>query len=697
MLKNTFIHLPGIGTKKERAFWEKGILTWDDLDRSFSRQPNLFPTESDSAVGRMLEESRAALARRDFDFFAERLPNSEHYRIALTEPQSTVFLDIESTGLSLYYDHITLIGASDLDRYFLYTRSHDLDAIVAALSKAKCLVTFNGTSFDLKFLRQEFPQLNFPRAHIDLRFCGLPYGLRGTQKNIEQELGLLRPDEIRTVRGERAPILWYRYTRGDMDAGRKLIEYNHSDIEGMKFILDVILERIFLADELLPRFARRPEFFRGHRRLNWSLEPIEPSSNHIFLPAFEGKIGPQVAYSDLAYDARTKNLRIVGIDLTGSEQRPTGWSSLVGGEAATKLIRSDQDLIQETLAVKPDIVSIDSPLSLPKGRLRVTNDDPGRKKFGIMRECERTLKKRGVNVYPCLIDSMQKLTARGIRLARHLRVLGIPVIESYPGAAQDIMGIPRKRASLDFLKEGLGEFGISGDFLSAKVRHDEVDAVTSAVVGLFFWSGKFEGLGNDEEEYLIIPDLLIPPGPWRSRLVVGISGTIAAGKTTAAQVLARTGFAYTRYSEVLADMLKAKGKVVNRSTLQKLGEDIHRKPGQRWLSRQLVKRLPLTGNVVIDGLRFPEDHAFLTEYFGPAFCHVHVSAPENVRKRRYIGNGLPATEFETAIRERVESKIPLLGNSAHSHLINDKSLAEFESEIIRVVHTKQEAKLLEKA
>ena len=63
-----------------------------------------------------------------------------------------------------------------------------------------------------------------------------------------------------------------------------------------------------------------------------------------------------------------------------------------------------------------------------------------------MRECERELKRRGVNVYPCLIPSMQKLTARGIRLARSLRERGIPVIESYPGAAQDIMRIPRKGA-----------------------------------------------------------------------------------------------------------------------------------------------------------------------------------------------------------------------------------------------------------
>ena len=136
---------------------------------------------------------------------------------------------------------------------------------------------------------------------------------------------------------------------------------------------------------------------------------------------------------------------------------------------------------------------------------------------------------------------MQQLTARGIRLAKELRSKGLPVIESYPGAAQDIMGIPRKRAGLEYLKGGLAAFGISGKFLDAKVSHDEVDAVTSAAVGLFFWSGKFEALGNEEEEFLIVPDLEIRPGPWRRRAVIGTSGSIASGKTTGARFIETKG------------------------------------------------------------------------------------------------------------------------------------------------------------
>ena len=135
-------------------------------------------------------------------------------------------------------------------------------------------------------------------------------------------------------------------------------------------------------------------------------------STKIFVREYQGNRGPLVHADQL----NVPHHRIVGIDLTGSELRPSGWSFLHNGQANTERIGSDEQLIAATLAVKPDLISIDSPLSLPKGRISVDDDDPGRQSYGIMRECERILKKRGVNVYPSLIRSMQSLTARGIRL-----------------------------------------------------------------------------------------------------------------------------------------------------------------------------------------------------------------------------------------------------------------------------------------
>ena len=94
---------------------------------------------------------------------------------------------------------------------------------------------------------------------------------------------------------------------------------------------------------------------------------------------------------------------------------------------------------------------------------------------------------------------------RGMRLAEQLRNEGLHVIESYPGAAQDILGIPRKGSSLKELKWGLNRAGITGRYLKDRVTHDEVDAITSALVGLFYLADDCIALGTPKEDYLIVP------------------------------------------------------------------------------------------------------------------------------------------------------------------------------------------------
>jgi predicted nuclease with RNAse H fold len=223
---------------------------------------------------------------------------------------------------------------------------------------------------------------------------------------------------------------------------------------------------------------------------------------------YDGKKGPVISLNDLP---DVSDHRIVGIDLTGSETKASGWALLENGTAQTKTVLSNPELIKETIKLQPAVISIDSPLSLPVGRISVFDDDPGRKEYGITRACERIMAKRGIKSYPPLIQSMQRLTQRGIYLANEFRKQGYTVIESYPGAAQDILGIPRKRKSLECLVKGLQSFGIKGTYDRKGITHDEIDAITAALVGYFYLAGKYEQLGNEEEGYLIIPDIEVKP------------------------------------------------------------------------------------------------------------------------------------------------------------------------------------------
>ena len=534
-LEQTFLHLPRVGLRTERRLWSNGLQTWDDLETKRGYQLSLFGKSQWECWMETIEVSRRALAVGDTDFFAERLPVREHYRIAATFPKETVFLDIETTGLSLYYDKITLIGLSQGSRYVCHIPEAGSGSRVGSqtwrtlLAGSKCMVTFNGTMFDLKFLQRSYPDLAFPRAHVDLRYLARRVALAGGQKAIEKKLGLSRAKDIGDVTGPQAVVLWYEYQTGHRDAGRRLIQYNHADVEGMKAILDEVTERMAVQNTSNP-LPRRTDFSKSPSSIRFQRAASAASlSVHIRIPRISRTYRPAAHCDELLASSPNRAFRVVGIDLTGSEKRATGWAYMEGARAETRLIKTDDEILEEIRSVDPDLVSIDSPLSLPQGRLHVRDDDPGRSRFGIMRECERTLKRRGINVYPCLIPSMQGLTARGIRIAERLRSTGIPVIESYPGAAQDIMNIPRKRASLVQLKEGLRLFGVTGDFISKDVSHDEVDAVTSAVVGLFFWSGRYEALGNEQEDYLIVPDLREngDHGTDREpRRVVGISGPI---------------------------------------------------------------------------------------------------------------------------------------------------------------------------
>ncbi len=175
------------------------------------------------------------------------------------------------------------------------------------------------------------------------------------------------------------------------------------------------------------------------------------------------------------------DMRVVGIDLTGSEKKASGVAALWGdGLAQTERLKTDEDILAMVDSTGPGIVSIDSPLSLP--------EDPTK----IYRDCELTLKRRGIGVYWCLLPSMKALTMRGIALAAKLRAEGFNVIESYPGAAQDILGIPRKSKGTEVLADALREYGIRGNLA---VSHDELDAITAAMVGILYLQGDYEALG----------------------------------------------------------------------------------------------------------------------------------------------------------------------------------------------------------
>ena len=592
--------------------------------------------------------------------------------LCASHPEQILFLDIETTGLSHYYDEITVIGWSFDGQAKTIVKGDDPQPFRNDAARAEILVTFNGIRFDTKFIANEHADVVLPERHVDLMYLCRRLGLKGGQKSIEKQLNIKLRDGLEEVDGAAAVMLWHRYLRGDAAALRELVRYNRADIAAMGAILD----RAIVGFEFHPDlFVEGTSFRAWSAPEGWCTLPEDlpkaPPPTRSPPPRFEDLFGDASQMGTQRGAGRGAS--VVGIDLSGSETRGSGWCFLEEAHAQVAMLYTDAELLEHTVAKRPDIVSIDSPLCLPSGRNAVDDSDPARERFGIIRESERELKRRGVNVYPCLIQSMQKLTARGIRLAQELRSHGIPVIESYPGAAQDIMRIPRKGAGIEWLKQGLQDFGVTGEYESEKVTHDELDAITSALVGRFHLAGLTEALGTEEEPPLIVPKLKEA----RCQLAIGISGPIAAGKTTLARCLERRGFAYTRFSLVIDDLLAEQGLSRDRLNRQRLGNEINTSGRQRWLSAQTLKRVGDAERIVIDGLRFPDDHAFMVEQFGDRFRHVFIDAGEEVRCARYE-EGKGKADFDDASRANVERRVVELRSLAHEVFVNKGEMSEVE-------------------
>lgn len=592
--------------------------------------------------------------------------------VCVEHPEQVLFLDIETTGLSLYYDEITIVGWSFAGRAKTFIKGSDATELLSDVSKSLAMVTFNGIRFDSRFLEKEFPAIALPKIHIDLMYLCRRVGLTGGQKSIEQQLDINFREGISDVDGFAAVLLWHSYLRGDVEALRTLIKYNRADIAAMGSLFDIALERLCYVPDL---FGREFSF------TNWAAtadRQVLPSK----LPEASLDLNRAPTFRELFEGNKASSSKIVGIDLTGSEARPTGWCFLDGAKAVTSTIRSDSEIIQTTLECKPDLISIDSPLCLPFGRQTAFDDDPTRDEFGIMRQCERELKRRGINVYPSLLPSMQKLTARGIELADEFRKRGFPVIESYPGAAQDIMRIPRKGAGEEWLRVGLTEFGIIGAYETTKVTHDELDAITSAIVGTFHLANLSEELGGKNESPLVIPKLSKTLKPF----VVGLSGPIAAGKTTVAEVLAENGFAYTRFSLIIDEILEERGLDLTRQNRQAVGAEVNESGRQRELAERTIKRVGSADKIVVDGLRFPEDHAFFSELFGYGFKHIFLDAELAERTERFaIRENLEPHEAEArmtkALESSVEAMVPKMKSLANSVYFNGLPLYDLGNDL----------------
>jgi hypothetical protein len=148
---------------------------------------------------------------------------------------------------------VTVIGVhSPKDGTQVFIDGYNLDEFPGYIGEFDILVTFNGLTFDVPFLKSAFYDLELPPAHIDLRWLARSVGLCGGLKIVERQIGISRPEEVDEISGFDAVILWKQYRKNhDESALRRLVRYNLEDTVNLEKLLAECCNRMYAAHQYL--------------------------------------------------------------------------------------------------------------------------------------------------------------------------------------------------------------------------------------------------------------------------------------------------------------------------------------------------------------------------------------------------------------------------------------------------------------
>lgn len=117
-------------------------------------------------------------------------------------------------------------------------------------------------------------------------------------------------------------------------------------------------------------------------------------------------------------------------------------------------------------------------------------------------------------------------------------------------------------------------------------------------------------------------------------MLVGLTGTNGAGKTSGADYLKERGFRYFSLSDEIRLELANLNEPPTRENLTRVGNELRASFGAEVLARRVIARLDDDGDYVIDSIRNPSEVAALREL--PGFRLIHFDAPREERYRRAV-------------------------------------------------------------
>ena len=243
MIQKSFIFLDGIKDKTEQNIWEQGINSWDSFLES-NRVKGIGKLRK-GYYDRQLKRAKSELFKLNSEHFL-KLPQAEMWRLYGFFKDECIFLDIETSGVNKD-DDITVIGLFDGIDTKTMIKGINMDhyGLKRELMKYKLIVTFNGSTFDVPFIKKRYPNLLPNIPNFDLRVACNRVGLNGGLKEIERKMGIRRNKVIEKMYGGDVLLLWKMYrASGDDYYLRLLVEYNEDDVFNLKKIADHVYGRL---------------------------------------------------------------------------------------------------------------------------------------------------------------------------------------------------------------------------------------------------------------------------------------------------------------------------------------------------------------------------------------------------------------------------------------------------------------------
>lgn len=189
-------------------------------------------------------------------------------------------------------------------------------------------------------------------------------------------------------------------------------------------------------------------------------------------------------------------------------------------------------------------------------------------------------------------------------------------------------------------------------------------------------------------------------------MIIGITGTLGAGKGTVVEFLKRKGFVHYSVREFLTEEILKRGLEVNRDNMIMVANDLRMKYGSSYIVEELYRKASEKGgNVVIESIRCPGEVDALRGKSG--FVLWAVDADVESRYSRIVGRGssTDGVSFQDFVRQE-ESEMsnadPTKQNLSRciemaDHVFrNDWTIAELEGKVAKVLESLGEKKEEEK-